>query len=108
MKSLLHDLHCQHDKHKKKCNLYFEDCIFLASHFDKQSMHRDIQAGKGTDITDRGLFRKYTSREIYNFYLKLDIQASAQRSPGSARLRQTIVYKAQRFGLTLFFSGHGN
>ena len=29
MKSLLHDLHCQHDKHKKKINLYFEDCFFL-------------------------------------------------------------------------------
>ena len=31
--ALLHDLHCHHDEHEKKCNLYFEDCIFLSCHF---------------------------------------------------------------------------
>ena len=98
------------------------------SHFDKQSMRRDIQDRRGTAITDRdlqpdkanlknrmfmpcrgttqwawvragnvitlgelfhGLFHQYTSREIYDFYLSLDILAVKQKKiPPRSRKRR--------------------
>ena len=99
------------------------------SHFDKQSMRRDIQDRMGTAITDRDLapdqgrsrnrmfipcrgttqwawvragnvitlgelfhelFHLYTSREIYNFYLSLDILAVKQKKV-AARSRKRCI-----------------
>ena len=41
---LLHDLHCHHDKHKKKCNLQRKDCIFSRATHGGNGDHVELRS----------------------------------------------------------------